>query len=139
MFTLLIATGNPGKRIELQELLQDLPVRLVLPAEIGLEDFDVIEDGQTYAENAQKKALAYCQASGLPVLADDSGLEVDALGGAPGLHSARYAPQPGATDADRRALLGELADQIAQLDGAEQARQFLLSLAEQVRLWLDGR
>jgi XTP/dITP diphosphohydrolase len=105
MFTLLIATGNPGKRIELQDLLQDLPVRLVLPAEIGLEDFDVIEDGQTYAENAQKKALAYCQASGLFVLADDSGLEVDALGGAPGLHSARYAPQPGATDADRRALL----------------------------------
>lgn len=105
MFTLLIATGNPGKIVELQDLLKDLPVKLVTPAEVGLGDFDVVEDGETYAENAAKKARAYCQASGLPVLADDSGLEVDALDGAPGLHSARYAPQPGATDADRRALM----------------------------------
>ena len=105
MFTLLIATGNPGKIVELQDLLKDLPVKLVTPAEVGLKNFDVVEDGTTYAENAQKKARAYCQASGLPVLADDSGLEVDALDGAPGLHSARYAPQPGATDADRRALM----------------------------------
>ena len=105
MLTLLIATGNPGKIIELQDLLKDLPVKLVTPADVGLKDFDVVEDGRTYAENAEKKALAYCQASGLPVLADDSGLEVDALDGAPGLHSARYAPQPGATDADRRALM----------------------------------
>ncbi|MDX9864368.1 MAG: RdgB/HAM1 family non-canonical purine NTP pyrophosphatase [Anaerolineaceae bacterium] len=105
MFTLLIATGNPGKMIELQGLLKDLPVKLVTPAEVGLSDFDVVEDGHTYAENAAKKALAYCRASGLSVLADDSGLEVDALHGAPGLHSARYAPRPGATDADRRALM----------------------------------
>ena len=105
MFTLLIATGNPGKLVELQDLLQGLPIKLVIPADIGLAVFDVVEDGRTYAENARKKALAYCQASGLPTLADDSGLEVDALDGAPGLHSARYAPQPGATDADRRALM----------------------------------
>lgn len=105
MFTLLIATGNPGKLVELQDLLQGLPIKLVIPADIGLAVFDVVEDGRTYAENARKKALAYCQASGLPALADDSGLEVDALDGAPGLHSARYAPQPGATDADRRALM----------------------------------
>jgi XTP/dITP diphosphohydrolase len=105
MKTLLIATGNPGKIVELQDLLKDLPVKLITPAEVGLKDFDVVEDGTTYAENAEKKARAYCQASGLPVLADDSGLEVDALDGAPGLHSARYAPQPGATDADRRALM----------------------------------
>ena len=105
MDKLLIATGNPGKVVELHDLLQNLPIQLVTPAEIGLGDFDVVEDGDTYAENAAKKARAYCQASGLPVLADDSGLEVDALGGAPGLHSARYAPQPGATDADRRALM----------------------------------
>jgi len=105
MDKLLIATGNPGKVVELHDLLQNLPIQLVTPAEIGMGDFDVVEDGDTYAENAAKKARAYCQASGLPVLADDSGLEVDALGGAPGLHSARYAPQPGATDADRRALM----------------------------------
>ena len=105
MFTLMIATGNPGKIVELQDLLKDLSVKLLTPADVGLKDFDVIEDGSTYAENAEKKARAYCQASGLPVLADDSGLEVDALDGAPGLHSARYAPQPGATDADRRGLM----------------------------------
>lgn len=105
MDKLLIATGNPGKVVELQDLLLNLPIQLVTPAEIGLGDFDVVENGDTYAENAAKKARAYCQASGLPVLADDSGLEVDALDGAPGLYSARYAPQPGATDADRRALM----------------------------------
>jgi XTP/dITP diphosphohydrolase len=105
MFTILIATGNPGKRIELQDLLESLPLKLVLPAEIGLGGFDVVEDGQTYAENAQKKALAECQASGMPVIADDSGLEVDAQDGAPGLHSARYVARPGASDADRRSLL----------------------------------
>ena len=105
MFTLLIATGNPGKVVEIHALLKDLPIKLVTPADVGLKGFDVVEDGTSYAENAAKKARAYCQASGLPVLADDSGLEVDALDGAPGLHSARYAPQPGATDADRRALM----------------------------------
>lgn len=104
MKTLLIASSNPGKLREIQSLLQDVEVNLVLPADIGIE-LNVLEDGETYLANAQKKALAYCQASQLLTLADDSGLEVDALGGAPGLHSARYAPQPGATDADRRAYL----------------------------------
>ncbi len=65
----------------------------------------VIEDGTTYAENAARKALQYCQVSGLLTLADDSGLEVDALDGAPGLHSARYSGKPGANDADRRQVL----------------------------------
>lgn len=102
--TLLIASSNPGKLIEIGALLEDLPIRLVLPAEIGLR-LHVEETGSTYAGNAALKAVAYCQASGLVTLADDSGLEVDALDGAPGLHSARYAPQPGATDADRRAHL----------------------------------
>ena len=74
-----------------------IPVKLVLPADIGVT-LDVLEDGSTYLANAQKKARAYCRASGLITLADDSGLEVDALDGAPGIHSARFAPQPGATD-----------------------------------------
>jgi XTP/dITP diphosphohydrolase len=104
MQKLLIATGNRGKVKEIQSLLEELEVELVTPKDIGLE-LEVHEDGQTYAENAGKKALAYSQASGLLSLADDSGLEVDALDGAPGLYSARYAPQPGATDADRRAYL----------------------------------
>jgi len=104
MQKLLIATGNRGKVIEIQALLEGLDVTLVTPKDIGLE-LEVHEDGQTYAENAGKKALAYSKASGLLSLADDSGLEVDALDGAPGLYSARYSPQPGATDADRRAYM----------------------------------
>lgn len=103
---LLIATNNKGKLREIQAILQDvdLDLSLVLPADIGLE-LEVEEDGQTYAENATKKALAFSIASDLTALADDSGLEVDALDGAPGLHSARYAPLPNASDADRRAIL----------------------------------
>ena len=104
MTTLLIASGNIGKLREIEAILADFPVELHLPKQIGL-DLDVEEDGANYAENAAKKALAYAEASGLPVLADDSGLEVDALGGQPGLYSARYAPWPDATDADRRRYL----------------------------------
>jgi len=101
---LLIATNNTGKLKEIRAILKDLEVELLSPAELGLE-LDVVEDGQTYAENATKKALAFSQASGLTSLADDSGLEVEALDGAPGLHSARYSTLPNATDADRRATL----------------------------------
>lgn len=111
MKTILIASSNPGKLREIQSLLQDIPVKLVLPSDIGVS-LDVLEDGDTYLKNARKKALAYCQASGLITLADDSGLEVEMLDGAPGIHSARFAPQPGATDADRRTyLLQQLAGQ----------------------------
>ena len=101
---LLIATNNKGKLEELQAILQDTGIRLIRPVDIGL-DLDVEEDGQSYAENAIKKAVAFSQASGLAALADDSGLEVDVLEGAPGLHSKRFAPIPNATDADRRAYL----------------------------------
>lgn len=106
MNRLLIATNNPGKVKELHELLNDTGLELLTPAEIGL-DLDVIEDGQTYAENAAKKAAAFAQASGLISLADDSGLEVDALHGAPGLYSARYGSTNGEklSDAGRRQYL----------------------------------
>ena len=104
MDKLLIATNNPGKIREIQHLLKDTGIGFVTPGEIGLS-LEVTEDGLTYAENATKKAMAFARASGLISLADDSGLEVDALDGAPGLHSARYSPVPGANDADRRAYL----------------------------------
>ena len=104
MNKLLIATNNKGKVKELQELLKDTGIDVVTPAQINLQ-LDVLEDGNTYAENATKKAIAFANASGLISLADDSGLEVDALDGAPGLYSARYSPKPNATDADRRAYL----------------------------------
>jgi XTP/dITP diphosphohydrolase len=106
MNKLLIATNNKGKVKELQDLLKATSFELVTPADINL-NLDVEEDGATYAENASKKAIAFAHASGLISLADDSGLEVDALEGAPGLYSARYHPKPGANDADRRAYMIE--------------------------------
>ena len=106
MNKLLIATNNQGKVLELQGLLNDSGIKFVTPAQINLQ-LEVEEDGSNYQENAGKKAIAFAQASGLIALADDSGLEVDALDGAPGLYSARYSPKPGAKDADRRAFLLE--------------------------------
>jgi len=110
MRMLLIATNNRGKMKEIQALLEGLELELVTPGQIGIE-LEVAEDGTTYAENAAAKAAAYARAAQLITLADDSGLEVDALGGLPGLHSARFVARPGATDADRRqALLERLRD-----------------------------
>ena len=103
---LLIATNNHGKQVEIRSLLKDLHQEILMPDDLGLH-LEVKEDGTTYRENAAKKALAFAAATGLPALADDTGLEVAALGGAPGLYSARFAPQPNATDADRRAYLLE--------------------------------
>ena len=81
---------NEGKLSEIRSILAVLPLELVTPAEIGIV-FDVEEDGATYLENARKKAEAGRRLSGLPTLADDSGLEVPLLGGKPGIHSARFA------------------------------------------------
>jgi XTP/dITP diphosphohydrolase len=92
---------------ELQELLSELPgIELILPSQLGIV-LDVEETGSTYAENAALKARAYCEAGRMVTLADDSGLEVYALDGSPGIYSARYSSKPGATDADRRAFLLE--------------------------------
>ncbi|MGZ6346114.1 MAG: RdgB/HAM1 family non-canonical purine NTP pyrophosphatase [Anaerolineales bacterium] len=106
MRNLLIATNNKGKVDEIKALLGSLDLLLVTPSDVGLA-LDVIEDGETYAENAAKKALAFAQASGLVAVGDDSGLEVDVLGGQPGLRSHRFNPIPNASDADRRKYLLE--------------------------------
>jgi XTP/dITP diphosphohydrolase len=104
---LLVATQNPGKAREFQLLLAPLEAELCFPSELGLH-IEVPEDGATYADNAGQKALTYVHASGLLTLADDSGLEVDALDGAPGIRSARYTL---GHDADRTAaLLAQLRD-----------------------------
>ena len=105
---LLIATSNEGKRAEIQVLLSDLPVAL-----LDLRDFPAIEPipetGATFVENASLKAIGYAAQTGLLTLADDSGLEVDALDGAPGVRSARYSGDS-ASDAERvEALLAALA------------------------------
>lgn len=105
---LLVATRNPGKVREYSELLAGLPLQLTGPEAEGIT-WEVAETGHTFAENAIQKATAYAQASGLWTWADDSGLEVDALAGAPGVHSARYGG-PHASDRDRyRKLLAALA------------------------------
>jgi XTP/dITP diphosphohydrolase len=112
--TLVMATRNAGKVREMAALLQDLKVRL-----LSLNDFpelpEIPEDGATFADNAQAKAQAVARLTGLPALADDSGLEVEALGGRPGVFSARYAQDRtgGATPTDEdnwRKLLDELRD-----------------------------
>ena len=100
---MLVATQNPGKVEEFRSLLAPLQARICFPSELNLE-IDVPEDGSTYTDNARQKALAYMDASGLLTLADDSGLEVDALGGKPGIRSARYAL---GHDADRVVALLE--------------------------------
>jgi XTP/dITP diphosphohydrolase len=105
MVKLLIATHNPGKVKEYEELLAGLPLELTSPAEEAL-DIEVDETGGSFAENASLKATAYAKASGLLTLADDSGLEVDALSGEPGIRSARYAGR-GASDEERYRLLLE--------------------------------
>ena len=106
MYKLLLATNNKGKVAEIKALLGRTGLTLLTPADLDLT-LEVTEDGLTYAENASKKATAFSQASGLLALGDDSGLEVDALGGQPGLHSHRFCPIPDATDADRRKYLLE--------------------------------
>jgi XTP/dITP diphosphohydrolase len=104
--TLLIATTNPGKLKEIREILGPLNLVLLAPQDVGI-DLKVNETGRTYTENARLKAKAFLNAAGLPTLADDSGLEVDALDGAPGLFSARFSPKNNATDVDRRNFLIE--------------------------------
>jgi XTP/dITP diphosphohydrolase len=106
---LLVATNNPGKVREFEELLGGLSLEITFPQQEGLV-LEVVESGQTFEENARIKAEAHARAAGLLTLADDSGLEVDALDGVPGVRSARYAG-PGASDTDRyRRLLEALAD-----------------------------
>ena len=114
---LLIATHNRGKLIEYQEIFAGLPFELVTLDDVGIKE-DVEESGATFAENARLKALAYARQSKLLTLADDSGLQVDALGGEPGIYSRRYAGEH-ATDPERvNFLLYKLKDVPAEARAA---------------------
>lgn len=104
MINLLLATNNQGKLAELRSLLNGLNINLLSPSDLDI-DAQVKERGTNYLENAVLKAAIFAQASQTWTLADDSGLEVEVLDGAPGVYSARYAPQPGANDKDRRRFL----------------------------------
>lgn len=107
MFKIVLATRNKGKRTEFAELLKDLPVEIV-----SLDAFEnipaIAETGQSFQENAAIKAETVAGLTGLVTVADDSGLEVDILHGAPGIYSARYAGQPGCDEANNAKLLNEL-------------------------------
>jgi XTP/dITP diphosphohydrolase len=106
---LLLASGNPGKLRELRAILRGLPVELVGLTDAGAgEPPEVAETGATFLDNALLKARAYAAWSGLAAVADDSGLEVDALGGAPGVRSARYAGEGAGDQANLDKLLAEL-------------------------------
>ena len=108
--TVVLATHNRGKLVELQRILdgQDLAVRLLSASDVDLPE--PVEDGATFADNALLKARAGAAVSGLACLADDSGLVVDALGGEPGVRSARYAGIHGDDDANLRLVLARMAD-----------------------------
>ena len=112
----VLATGNRGKLAEMRAILAGSGIEVLPQSDFGIEP--PVEDGDSFAANALIKARHAARLAGLPAIADDSGLEVDALGGRPGIHSARYAG-PGASDADNnRKLLEELAGVPAGRRGA---------------------
>jgi XTP/dITP diphosphohydrolase len=131
MLKLLVATGNRGKLTEIRQLLKGCAIEIV-----GLDQFDsppeVIEDGDTFTANAIKKATQMAAFSGLLTLADDSGLAVDALGGEPGVYSARYAGEQGDDAANNAKLLVHMADVVDEKRQA--AFHCVMALA-----WPDGR
>lgn len=105
---IVLASSNAGKMAEIRELLTDLPIELISQSEFSIPDAD--ETGTTFVENAIIKARHAAKLSGMPAISDDSGLAIDALGGAPGVYSARYAGEH-ATDADRiKKVLDEMQD-----------------------------
>lgn len=114
---IVLATGNAKKRAELERILDGLDVELVPMTDLGLTGAD--ETGETFTENALIKARAVAQATQSPALADDSGLEVDALNGEPGVHSARYAGLDADDEANNEKLLAELAGLPEQMRTAQ--------------------
>ena len=121
---LLIATNNPGKAAELRILLEGCGWDLVTPAHLGI-DLNVDEDGETYEENARQKALAGAEASGLVTLADDSGIEIAAMGGAPGVRSARFLSD----DATYSERFAEIDRRLAGLPNEQRGCRFVCVMA----------
>ena len=129
MATIRIGTTNAGKLREFRQMLE--PMGFTVLGLEGVENFDVVEDGQTFAQNAIKKARTLMELTGEPAVADDSGLVVDALGGAPGIHSARYAAAragefEGDVDAANRAQLYEALNGVPD---SERTARFVCELA----------
>ncbi len=134
---LLIATRNRGKLNEYRELLAGLPYELVTLDDVGIHD-DVEEKGATFAENAYAKAAEYARQSGVLTLGDDSGLEVDALGGEPGVRSKRYAGDS-ASDAERNAYLLNKLLQVPQSNRTARFRCSIAIASPRGEVWqMDG-
>lgn len=120
----LLASNNLHKLDELRRLLADYRIAVTSPSELGLR-LEVPETGMSFAENALLKARAFARAAGMPAIADDSGLAIDALGGAPGVYSARYGG-PGLTDADRTRLV---LDQLTGIPETKRSARFVAAIA----------
>lgn len=139
---ILVASGNRKKLAELQALAADLPVEVLSPRDFDRPLPEVEEDGATFADNARKKACAFAAAYGVPALADDSGLCVDALGGAPGVRSARYSGDDPVPDRDERnnaRLLRALRDVPAARRGASFVCALCLALPDGRTFEVEGR
>lgn len=128
LLELVAATANPGKLAEIQAILADAVALAPRPADVP----DVVESADTLEGNARLKAGAICAATGMPAVADDTGLEVDALDGEPGVHSARYA----GVDGDHGANIAKLLDALALVDDPDRRARFrTVALVA----WPDGR
>ena len=133
----VLATHNPNKIREMGAILGQFGVEVVSPKELGIT-VDVEETGSTFAENAMLKAKAICELAKLPAIADDSGLCVDALNGAPGVYSARYAGHHGDDDANNAKLLRELADVPEEQRGAKFVSAVCFMLPDGRALEVEG-
>ncbi|MGA1332620.1 MAG: non-canonical purine NTP pyrophosphatase, partial [Ilumatobacteraceae bacterium] len=131
---LVCASANPDKVAEIQDLLHGIAELRPRPDSVG----DVIEDADTLFGNARLKARAICDASGMPAVADDTGLEVDALGGAPGVHTARYAGES-ATYADNRAKMLDALRGVATASRTARFRTVaLVAYPDGTERWAEG-
>lgn len=127
----ILASNNPGKRDEMLEILAPYGIELVTAKEAGFAAIDPEETGDTFAENALIKAQAFCELTGMPVIADDSGLCVDALGGAPGVHTARYGG-----DHDFISGIDLLLHEMKDVPEEKRTARFVCSIC---CMWPDGR
>lgn len=128
MDRILFATSNPHKLREVDQILSELGIRVLGLDELPEALEEPVEDGETFEANAEIKAVGYAQATGMHCLADDSGLEVDALGGAPGVHSARYAGVDGSRAERDRANNEKLLAAIANVPEDRRAARFVCAM-----------
>lgn len=121
MKKLLIATRNPGKLAEIENFLKDLPIEIVSLDDLGVKE-EVEENGKTYKENSVKKAVFYAKKSGLPTIADDGGIEIDFLDGAPGVRSRRFFSKKG--DSTDKEIIEKLTALIQEIPENKRGAKF---------------